>query len=170
MKNRIVTIVLYTYFSLSLLILIGFAFHWSRYEDTPEQPIVFSHEKHAGELKLPCALCHAYAERGKHAGVPAVKTCMNCHKSVAADRPEIQKLTEYWNQKEPVPWAQVYKVKSHVYFTHKRHIKAGLDCTTCHGEVATMEKMTRVSSLKMGWCVDCHRSRQAPLDCYTCHK
>jgi hypothetical protein len=169
-KNRIVKLVLFGYFGIFLILLLVFVFHWSKYEEAPEQPIAFSHKKHVGELELECTLCHVYADKGKHATVPAVATCMSCHEGVATDKPEIQKLTKYWNDKEPIQWAQVHKVKDHVYFTHKPHIKAGLDCANCHGEVATMDKMYRVSSLKMGWCVDCHKSKGAPLDCYTCHK
>jgi len=50
----------------------------------PDQPIVFSHRLHAGELEVPCLYCHAGAERSRHAGVPSAGLCMNCHRSVAA--------------------------------------------------------------------------------------
>lgn len=170
MKNRIIKLVLSGYFAIFLILLLVFVFHWSNYEEAPEQPIAFSHKKHVGELKLECTTCHLYADRGKHATAPAVQICMSCHEGVATDKPEIQKLTKFWEDKQPIPWAQVHNVQDYVYFTHKRHIKAGLDCANCHGEVATMDKIYRVNSLKMGWCVDCHKSKEAPLDCYTCHK
>ncbi len=170
MKNRIVKIIISLYFALFIILLIGFRYYWTHYEEAPDQPIAFSHKKHVGELELECTVCHENVDRSIHASVPPVATCMSCHEGVATDKPEIQKLTKYWLDKEPIPWAQVHKVKDHVYFTHKRHIKAGLDCANCHGEVAVMEKIRRVSSLKMGWCVDCHKSKNAPLDCYTCHK
>jgi hypothetical protein len=35
-----------------------------------------------------------------------------------------------------------------------------------------MAKITRVSTLKMKWCVDCHRVNEVQhgTDCWTCHK
>lgn len=170
MKNRIVRFILFAYFAAFAVLLLALGYHWSHYEEAPDQPIAFSHKKHVGELELECTTCHVNADKGKHATAPAVSVCMSCHEGVATDKPEVQKLTKFWQDKQPIPWAQVHQVKPHVYFTHKRHIKAGLECANCHGEVATMDKIRRVRSLKMGWCVDCHRAKGAPLDCYTCHK
>jgi hypothetical protein len=170
LKNRVIKIILTVYFGLFILLLVVFGYHWTFYEEAPDQPIAFSHKKHVGELELECLTCHTYVEVSIHANVPAVSICMSCHENVATDKPEIQKLTAFWQEKKPIPWAQVYQVKDHVYFSHKRHIIAGLDCSNCHGEVEVMDKIRRVRSLKMGWCVDCHRSKEAPLDCYTCHK
>lgn len=169
MKNRIFNIISVIYFGIFILLLSGLKQYFF-YEQAPDQPINFSHQKHVSELGLKCDFCHKYAEKSIHATVPAADVCMSCHKAVAKDKPEIQKLTQYWSDKNPIPWTQIHKVKDHVYFTHKRHIRAGLDCVNCHGEVQKMEKIRRVSSLRMGWCVDCHKSRGAPLDCYTCHK
>ena len=42
-------------------------------------------------------------------------------------------------------------------FNHKRHVKAGVECQTCHGPVQEMPVVYQYSSLKMGWCVTCHR-------------
>ncbi len=50
----------------------------------PEQPISFSHRLHAGEMKIDCQYCHSGADRSRHAGIPALGTCMNCHKTVRA--------------------------------------------------------------------------------------
>jgi hypothetical protein len=32
-----------------------------------------------------------------------------------------------------------------------------------------MEAAVQVSDLNMGWCVTCHRERQASIDCLICH-
>ena len=48
----------------------------------PQQPIKFSHETHAGLHKIECQYCHDGARRSKHAVIPAVNTCMNCHKAI----------------------------------------------------------------------------------------
>jgi hypothetical protein len=61
-------------------------------------------------------------------------------------------------------------VPDHVYFPHMMHIRAGLVCSGCHGDVAAMERITRSVKLNMGWCLDCHRKHKASIDCWTCHK
>lgn len=50
----------------------------------PQQPIAFSHRLHAGELGIDCQYCHSGADKSRHAGIPAARTCMNCHQSVTA--------------------------------------------------------------------------------------
>lgn len=48
----------------------------------PRQPVEYSHKLHAGDMAIDCRYCHAYVERGPHAGVPSTQTCMNCHSQV----------------------------------------------------------------------------------------
>ena len=95
---------------------------------------------------------------------------MECHKAVAKDKEEIIKLTRYWDNKELIPWEKVYSVPEHVYFSHKRHIKAGLDCSKCHGQLAAMPRVRQVTSIRMGFCIDCHKAKGVSRDCYICHK
>jgi hypothetical protein len=137
---------------------------------SPIQPIAFSHKKHGGDNGIPCLFCHRSAKKSAVAGIPAVADCRACHLFIARDAPEIKKLMEYWDNKEPVPWVRVYGVPDHVYFPHMMHLRAGLVCATCHGEVATMERITRSIKLNMGWCLNCHRQHKASIDCWTCHK
>ena len=140
----------------------------------PVQPIEFSHKIHAGDNAVPCLYCHAYADRSPSAGVPSVQKCIGCHNSVASvrDAPEIQKLNEYWEAQQPIPWIKVHDVPDFVHFTHKRHVQAGLECQQCHGPVETMDRIKRGSNLRMPWCVDCHTEKQVEdgRDCWTCHK
>jgi hypothetical protein len=157
-------------------------------QDEPfDQPIAYSHKLHAGELEIQCEYCHSGARRSIHAGVPATETCMNCHKMVdSTDRPELEKLKEYYAKGEPIPWVRVHDLPDFVYFSHKRHVRGGVECQECHGEVQDeMTVVKRVSTLQMGWCLDCHANhptvdenygadaelRRAQLkDCVTCHK
>ncbi|MBI5492447.1 MAG: cytochrome c3 family protein [Deltaproteobacteria bacterium] len=138
----------------------------------PVQPINFSHKIHAGVNKIPCQYCHIYAERSRVSGVPNVQRCMGCHKIIKTDSPEIQKVTAYWEKKEPIPWTKVHNLPDYVYFPHKRHVRAGVECTNCHGDVPNMDRITKVSSLQMGWCLTCHTQRNVKngRDCWTCHK
>ncbi len=50
----------------------------------PAQPIAYSHRLHAGELQIDCLYCHFGAETSRHAGVPPLAVCMNCHATVSA--------------------------------------------------------------------------------------
>lgn len=158
------------WFGLVLLATAGLWVHWDRAEISPDQPIAFPHTIHVSKLNLPCKFCHLYVDISRHAGGPPVEKCMSCHKSIATEREEIRKLTRHYEEKEPIAWNRVYFLPEHVYFSHKRHVKAGVDCVNCHGQVGAMKRIRRVSSLKMGWCVSCHRARGAPRDCATCHK
>jgi len=137
---------------------------------SPVQPIAFSHKQHAGDHAISCLFCHRSAPKSRVAGIPAVADCRACHLFIAQNAPEIKKLMEYWEKKEPIPWVRVYGVPDHVYFPHMMHIRAGLVCSGCHGEVAAMERITRSVKLNMGWCLDCHRKHKASIDCWTCHK
>ena len=56
----------------------------------PKQPIAFSHRLHAGELQVDCLYCHSGAEKSRHAGIPALGVCMNCHKTVKAPISEVR--------------------------------------------------------------------------------
>jgi len=95
---------------------------------------------------------------------------MQCHNVVAADRPEIQKLKGYYDRHEPIPWVRVYNVPDFVYFSHRMHIAAGLQCAACHGDLTQQQKTYQANTLNMGFCITCHRANQAPIECYTCHK
>ncbi len=147
----------------------------------PLQPIPFSHRLHAGDNKIPCLYCHTGAQRSRHAGVPALQTCMNCHAVTRMDRPAIQKLTALYKEGRPVEWRRVYLLPDHVYFDHRPHVNDGIACQTCHGEVQTMERVSRAMSLRMGNCLRCHRDPSAALptgskvvrgaeNCYACHR
>ena len=52
---------------------------------------------------------------------------------------------------------------------HAPHIRAGVECSTCHGDVASMTVAERVVDHTMGFCIDCHKSKQASIDCLACH-
>lgn len=136
----------------------------------PEQPINFSHVVHVQKNKMDCQYCHWSVSKAAYAAIPEVESCMGCHKIVKTDSPEIKKLKEYYDKGQPVPWVKVHVTPDHVFFNHKRHVKAGVACHECHGQIPRMPVVERVSSMKMGWCIDCHRQKGTSIDCYTCHK
>lgn len=138
----------------------------------PDQPIPFSHEIHAGRYKIDCRYCHTGAETTRHASVPSLNICMNCHTTIGANgSPAIAKLREAYEKDQPIQWEKVHLLPDHVKFNHSPHILAGKECRECHGPVETMSKVYQYESLSMGWCVNCHRQpeNQAPVTCSTCH-
>ena len=137
----------------------------------PDQPIPFSHKLHAGDYKINCKYCHSAVDVSRHATVPPLNVCMNCHITVKVDSPWIQQITEAYNSGKGIAWNKVHLLPDFVKFSHAPHIKAGKDCTACHGNVQTMEKVSQVQSLSMGFCVNCHRQPEnhAPTNCSTCH-
>ena len=150
----------------------------------PQQPIYYSHKVHAGTNQISCLYCHGGAMEGKHANIPSVGTCMNCHMTISeytgkeklydedgkeiSGTGEIQKLYEYagWDpgskqfskKGKPVEWIKIHNLPDHVYFNHSQHTKAGnVQCQTCHGEIQNMHEVKQFAELSMGWCVNCHR-------------
>jgi hypothetical protein len=137
--------------------------------DPYTQPIAFSHRHHVTEIGIDCQMCHIYARRSPVAGIPSVEKCAGCHTQVLSEEPEVQKLLEYWENEQPIPWIRVHDLPDHVRFSHKRHVLGGVDCAECHGDVGQMEIAVQVESLSMGWCVTCHDERAADKDCLICH-
>lgn len=140
----------------------------------PQQPLPYSHRTHV-EAGVPCLYCHASALRADIASIPSVQKCMGCHNLIATDRDTIQELTGYWERNEPIPWERVDKQPDFVYFSHQAHLRAGVNCETCHGNVGGMDVTRPVVKMDMGWCLDCHlkqpQEKVARLaDCLTCHK
>ena len=150
----------------------------------PVQPIFYSHEVHAGVNQISCLYCHGGAQDSKHASIPSVNVCMNCHMSVKEytgepilredgttvnANEEIQKLYKYagWNPDtktydkpgKPIEWVKIHNLPDHVYFNHSQHVKVGqVACQTCHGEIQKMPEVHQFADLSMGWCINCHRT------------
>jgi hypothetical protein len=145
--------------------------HFFGIRPDPVQPIAYSHQLHLTEVGLTCDFCHDSAARGPIARIPSVETCMFCHSGVATDSPEIQLLTSYYDRGEEPPWQRVYgwPEEAHVLFNHAPHIRAEVDCATCHGDMTQATVAERVVDHTMSFCVDCHNQQQASVDCLTCH-
>jgi len=159
----------------------------------PVQPIYYSHKVHAGINQISCLYCHTNAQYSKHATIPPINVCMNCHMAIneytgkeKVYRPdgtevdgtaEIQKLYKYagynptvskiWNpsQAKPIEWVKIHNLPDHVYFNHSQHVVAGkVACQTCHGEIQKMDEVKQFADLSMGWCINCHRTTQVQFN------
>jgi hypothetical protein len=65
-----------------------------------------------------------------------------------------------------IPWVKVHDLPDFVYFAHKGHIRAGVQCEECHGDMKKETVGRRVSELTMGWCLDCHESHPSVEENY----
>lgn len=152
----------------------------------PEQPIYYSHKVHAGINQINCLYCHGSAWESKHASIPSINVCMNCHKSITTyekgpklydeegneidGTKEIEKLLRYANftpgqtapwdpsKAKPVEWVKIHNLPDHVYFNHAQHVNAGnVACQTCHGNIQEMDVVSQATDLSMSFCINCHR-------------
>jgi len=136
----------------------------------PTQPIPFDHSIHAGTNAIACEFCHSGVDKQAAATIPSVEQCMFCHNVVGKALPNVQALADRWESQQAIDWVRVHRLPDTVGFVHEPHIRAGIDCATCHGDVTTFAVMRQVRSLNMGDCMACHRQNGAPLECATCHK
>ena len=104
--------------------------------------------------------------------------------------PEIQKIydalaldedlaRDETREPDPIEWIKIHRSPDYVYFDHRAHVSAGVECQRCHGAVESMERVRQVEDLSLGWCVNCHRhvnetgvagqAVDASLDCSVCH-
>jgi mono/diheme cytochrome c family protein len=141
----------------------------------PKQPIAFSHKLHAGDYEIDCKYCHTGVLKGKSATIPSVNICMNCHRAVKTESPQIQKIwaAADWNaetlsfgpNQKPIEWVRIHNLPDLAYFNHSQHVVVGgIECQTCHGPIETMDVVKQYSLLTMGWCIDCHRKTDIKAD------
>ena len=130
----------------------------------PSQPIAFPHDRHAGINGIDCKYCHNSVTKSKHAGIPSVNVCMNCHKQINGEgKPfagEIQKIYKaagwdpsgagkYTGKENPIVWNKVHVLPDHVYFNHSQHVVVGgIDCKQCHGDMTTMNETVKVQPVE----------------------
>lgn len=122
-----------------------------------EQPVPFSHKHHVNGLGIDCRYCHTSVEDVAFAGIPATKTCMTCHSQIWADSPMLAPVRESFKTDKSLVWTRVHDLPDFVYFNHSIHVKKGIGCVSCHGQVDQMPLMWKAHSLDMEWCLECHR-------------
>jgi hypothetical protein len=129
----------------------------SRQGVAPDQPVQFSHEHHVRGLGIDCRYCHSSVEQSSFAGMPSTKTCMTCHSQLWTHAELLAPVREAFDSGQPIPWRRVHDLPDFVYFDHSIHVAKGVACATCHGPVERMPLMYQARSLRMSWCLDCHR-------------
>ena len=128
-----------------------------------KQPVPFSHKHHVSGIGLDCRHCHTSVEESAFAGLPATKTCMTCHSQVWSDSPMLEPVRASFRNDQPLEWTRVHDLPDFVYFNHSIHVKKGVGCVTCHGQVDQMPLVWKQQTLQMEWCLDCHRHPEGRL-------
>ncbi|MEX2218390.1 MAG: cytochrome c3 family protein [Phycisphaerales bacterium] len=123
----------------------------------------FSHQIHAGKLGMDCRYCHTKVELSPEANIPNVATCYGCHAETHVDEAivgasKVQFVRTAYEHDESINWRRVHKLPDYVRnFPHNIHVKAGVSCFSCHGQITAMPVVYQHEPLSMGWCLDCHR-------------
>ena len=128
-----------------------------------EQPVQFSHAHHVGGVGLDCRYCHTSVEKSSFAGIPPTKTCMNCHSQLWTNAAILEPVRASFRNDTPLMWIRVNDLPDFVYFNHQIHVRQGVGCDTCHGQVDNMPLMYQAQPLLMEWCLDCHRAPEQYL-------
>jgi hypothetical protein len=127
------------------------------------QPVPFSHQHHVGGLGLDCRFCHTTVETSATAGMPPTYTCMTCHSQLWTNADVLAPVRASLKTDQPIEWVRVNQLPDYVYFNHSIHIAKGIGCATCHGRIDQMPLTEKAASLRMSWCVDCHRDPRPNL-------
>ena len=138
-------------------------------ESAVKQPIEFPHKAHLDlkDPKFECTTCHDRAEKGAIAGRPSTKKCLSCHSAGEAKSAEEKKLQALGEKGGEIPWQRVWRLPSHVFFSHRTHlVRAKLPCQTCHGPMETLTRppARALKKLTMNDCIGCHEQWQWPKE------
>lgn len=133
------------------------------------QPIPFSHKQHASTGLL-CSDCHRYANKSERAGLPNTEQCMLCHQTIKTESAAIQKLAVLHNSGKAFEWIRVYTVPDFVFFSHKSHTSADINCVDCHGHVEKRDLLRKEVSTSMTMCMTCHEKMNISRSCHLCHE
>src|SRR5215475_553391 len=137
--------------------------------EPPRQPMPFSHKKQA-ETGLRCSRCHTMAETEEQAGIPTASDCLQCHRKFQSDGALMRTLAELEKSGKTITWIRIYDLPDFVFFSHQTHLKARIECQTCHGPVESREALWREKEVSMKACVACHKEKGASVACNYCHE
>jgi c(7)-type cytochrome triheme protein len=153
----------------------------------PENELIrIPHARHIMEFGIKCTYCHenVYHERrsGKFATYrPTMEVCYTCHdeKKAACDSCHPRGVPSTASLSGKVGGGKIsYSPMGagEVVFNHKRHVRQGLDCDSCHNTVFKMSRTKGVMTMARMYagkdCGYCHNGKGAfaSTKCERCHK
>jgi hypothetical protein len=163
-------------------LIVALAFGWGAFPrllySEKIQPLNFLHSAHADGS---CDDCHSFRADGSFTGFPKVETCRQCHEDPQGETEAEKILIEQYIQKNrEVPWISSTRQPDNVFFTHASHLEKGMECTSCHRDVAKDKKLPgvkvnrltgyREGTMGMVACEKCHEQKGAANACASCHK
>ena len=75
----------------------------------------------------------------------------------------LEPVRESYRTGKSIEWVKVNYLPDYVYFNHSMHVAKGVGCFSCHGPVNKMPLMYQESSMRMEWCLSCHREPEKEL-------
>lgn len=129
---------------------------------TVESDIIFAHANHTD---LECFDCHGDVENSNDAedrNFPSMDVCGDCHDVESEDDCGV------CHRDPNDPQAHAHSQPA-IVFGHQNHLGRELDCTDCHGAVATSTEAAQTYMPDMRQCFVCHDGSKADDQCSTCH-
>jgi hypothetical protein len=133
----------------------------------PEGP-VFDHAGHI-QRGLECANCHGEAGVAFKA-MPTLESCLECHEDLDKEKPPEKGARIFFDEGGQGMWIHAGAQDPEIRFDHGAHQKEGMDCLTCHKEVAE-STFIPAGKISMDACIACHAVRAPEYnDCASCHR
>lgn len=129
--------------------------------------IKFSHAFHQVEVGTSCTDCHTKANESTLSGdnlLPKKEDCAECHDV------ETEEECTFCHYEDEETWQAFENPERDILFNHKFHLEeTGLDCETCHKNLAKVDFSNSESRPNMADCSACHNNQRATLECSICH-
>ncbi|HLX59853.1 MAG TPA: cytochrome c3 family protein [Planctomycetota bacterium] len=139
--------------------------------------VPFNHKVHVIGEEIKCDICHKTAAKEAAAGMPTFKSCNKCHEGIDAKKPPERSIQKFLvdGKAEFSHVTQLVSIAPDtIKFSHKTHVDAKLQCTTCHKgiDVSTTLIPSKIK-LTMNQCIDCHSKQHVgenvSNNCQICH-
>jgi hypothetical protein len=134
-------------------IAVATASHFTPYvtdqDQTPAQPVPFSHEHQVGGLGLDCRYGHTSVEQSRYAGVRPTETCVTGRSQLWTNAQMLAPVRESLANRTLIQWQGVHRLPDYVFFDHSVHRRNGIGCSSCHGAVERMPLMRQAAPLTM---------------------
>ncbi len=130
----------------------------------------FPHRVHVVDNQLACSFCHGGVLTSDHASLPPPELCGPCHERFDGDKPPERRLRAFFDAESRYRRVAPAGPGGEVRFSHRQHATAaGLQCTSCHADIAEQDAVPLQPIGQKTLCMDCHREHGQSLACATCH-